>query len=300
MDTASVELDVVHRTRYVHVDAASTSHHLLHLTPHDGPWQHTRSHHIDVQPAPDESIDRLDWFGNPMRIVVLNQPHAEFRVEARSRLRLERRPGIAELQHSPPWDATAIALASPRIEDAPLDARQYLFDSPHVLRGSTLADFARTSFPPRRGVVAGAVALMHRLNDEFTFDPKATDLSTPIDEVLRLRRGVCQDFAHLMIGCLRSLGLAARYVSGYVQTWRGDERDRPMVGADASHAWVSVWCPHHGWVDVDPTNDCLVDREHVTVAWGRDFSDVTPVRGVVLGSMQPEPEVAVAVRRIRT
>ncbi|MGE0313982.1 MAG: transglutaminase domain-containing protein [Lautropia sp.] len=298
MGTDTVELEVVHRTRYVHLDAASTSHHLLHLTPRDGPWQRTRAHHIDVAPVPDESIDRHDWFGNPMRIVVLNQPHADFRVEARSRLHLSPRPPLGELDRSPSWEATAAALGSPRVDAAPLEARQYLYDSPHVLRGASLAAFARASFPGGRGVVQGAAALMHRLNDEFTFDPKATDLSTPIDEVLRLRRGVCQDFAHLMIGCLRSLGLAARYVSGYVQTWRGDERDRPMVGADASHAWVSVWCPTHGWIDVDPTNDCLVDREHVTLAWGRDFSDVTPVRGVVLGSMQPDPEVAVTVRRI--
>ena len=298
-----VILEVTHRTRYLHVEAAATSQHLIHLSPRDSQWQRVLAHRLDVDPAPDESVERRDWFGNPAVLIAIDRPHDRFVVDARSRVRLASRPSLAALDRSPAWASVAATLdaasrACGRFDAALLEPCQYLFDSPFIARDASLSRYASACFEPGRSLIDGACALMRKLHDEFTFDPKATDLSTPLDAVLRMRRGVCQDFAHLMIGCLRSLGLAARYVSGYVQTWRGGEQDRPMVGADASHAWVSVWCPVHGWTDFDPTNDCLVDREHITLAWGRDFSDVTPIRGVVLGVMQPAPQVAVTVRRI--
>lgn len=295
-DATARVFDVVHRTRYVYDDPVAMSQHLLHLTPRPGPWQQCLDSRTDVRPVPDESSVGTDFFGNATQIVALNHPHAEFVVEARSRVRLLARPAIEALAGCAAWEEIAARLRATD-QSAPLEARQFLFESPCVPMTEALQQYAAPSFAPGRPLIDAAFDLTRRIHREFRFDPKATDLSTPLHEVLRLRRGVCQDFAHVMIGCLRVLGLAARYTSGYIQTRRSGS-DQKMIGADASHAWVSVWCPRHDWVDFDPTNDCLVDREHITVAFGRDFSDVTPVRGVVLGSSEHDPEVAVTVRPV--
>ena len=180
-----------------------------------------------------------------------------------------------------PWEAVRDELFYKR--GAPYaDASEFSYPSPYAATAPELAEFARASFAPDRPVVAAAVELMHRIHEEFTFDPGSTTIATPVTRVLTDRRGVCQDFAHLQIGCLRSLGLAARYVSGYLLTEPPPGQPR-LVGADASHAWLSIWCPRLGWVDLDPTNDVLPSHRHVTLAWGRDYGDVSPLRGVVLG-----------------
>jgi transglutaminase-like putative cysteine protease len=171
---------------------------------------------------------------------------------------------------------------------------EFSYPSPHVTTGPDLAAYASESFTPKRSLVAAAIDLMHRINREFVFDAGATTIATPVTQVLANRRGVCQDFAHLQIGCLRSLGLAARYVSGYLVTHPIPGQPR-LVGADASHAWLSVWCPRLGWVDLDPTNDVLPSQRHVTLAWGRDYGDVSPLRGVLLGGRDHELKVAVSV-----
>ena len=176
-----------------------------------------------------------------------------------------------------------------RIDDA-----QFAYASPYVVIAPELERFARASFPPGRSVLAGAIDLMHRIHAEFRFDPSATTVTTPVTRVLAERHGVCQDFAHLQISCLRALGLSARYVSGYLLTDPPAGQPR-LIGADASHAWVSVRCPHHGWVDLDPTNDVIVDRRHVTIAWGRDYGDVSPLRGVLLGGAEHTLTVGVSV-----
>ncbi len=171
---------------------------------------------------------------------------------------------------------------------------QYLMPSQHTAAPDALIDFARSSFPPGRPILECARDLTHRIFTEFTYDDGATDVATTIDELLKIRRGVCQDFAHLLIGAMRAFCLPARYVSGYLMTTPPAGKAR-LIGADASHAWVSVWSPKSGWVDFDPTNDCIVDDEHVTLAWGRDFSDVTPMRGVILGGDAQELKVRVTV-----
>jgi transglutaminase-like putative cysteine protease len=169
-----------------------------------------------------------------------------------------------------------------------------MYASPHVICSPDLEQFARISYTPGRPQLDAALDLTQRIFDEFEFDETATEISTPLEEVLKGRRGVCQDFAQLMIGCLRSLGLPARYVSGYILTHPPAGQPR-LVGADASHAWASVFCPGPGWIDFDPTNRCLVQHEHITLGWGRDFSDVTPMRGVVLGGGEQDLEVRVTV-----
>jgi transglutaminase-like putative cysteine protease len=194
---------------------------------------------------------------------------------------------------SPSWetvrDAGAFRAGAPQ---AAID--EFRYASPFVRPSAVLAEFARPAFPAGRPLLAAAIALMHRIHAEFTFDAGTTSIATPITRVLAERRGVCQDFAHLQIGCLRSLGLPARYVSGYLLTDPPPGRPR-LLGADASHAWLSAWCPSHGWVDLDPTNAMVPDLRHVTVAWGRDYGDVSPLRGVVLGGGEHDLSVAVSV-----
>ena len=177
-----------------------------------------------------------------------------------------------------------------------LDATRFLFESPHVRIKHELADYAADCFPPGKPLLLCVQALMAKIFTEFTFDPEATTVSTPVLDVLENKRGVCQDFAHLMIACLRALGLAARYVSGYLLTRPPPGKPR-LIGADASHAWVSVYVPgsEYGWVDFDPTNNLLPDTEHITLSFGRDFSDISPLRGIILGGGGAEPEVAVTV-----
>ena len=290
-----VDFDVRHVTRYDYGDAIAMSQHLLHLTPPQSTrWQVCHEARIDVAPESDETWAGLDYFGNQTRVVNVNRAHDTFTVDAFSSVTLMPRPRLAELGGSPVWSDVAALLREPRAFNGNL-ARHFLFASPHVDLFPGLDQLTAPSFTPGRSLIEASHALMSQIYREFSFDPRATDVSTPVEDIVRLKRGVCQDFAHLMIACLRRRGLAARYMSGYIQTHRLDS-DREMTGADASHAWVSVWCPVHGWVDLDPTNDLLVDREHITVAIGRDFSDVSPVRGVVLGA-GGDPDVAVTVSR---
>jgi transglutaminase-like putative cysteine protease len=171
------------------------------------------------------------------------------------------------------------------------------FASPLVPILPELTEYAAPSFPSRRPILDGVLELMSRIHREFTYDATATSLSTPIEAVMKMRRGVCQDFSHVMIGCLRAMGLGARYTSGYLRTRPPSGMPR-LIGADATHAWISVWVPDHGWVDFDPTNDITPDEEHVTLAFGRDFSDVTPLRGVILGGGQHRLEVSVDVENM--
>lgn len=192
-----------------------------------------------------------------------------------------------------PWETVRDRLRLDRAAEV-LDAYQFAFDSPHVALDDDAHAYATASFPPGRPILDGVADLTRRIHAEFAYDPSATTVATPVGDVLRQRRGVCQDFAHLEIACLRTLGLAARYVSGYILTTPPPGAPR-LVGADASHAWLAVWVGDEGWIDVDPTNDQLPRDQHVTVAWGRDYGDVSPLRGVVLGGGEHRMTVAVDV-----
>ncbi len=194
---------------------------------------------------------------------------------------------------SPGWEDVSADLAYRRAAPAH-EAHQFAYRSPYVVGSPEIEAFARQSFTPGAPLLAATLDLMHRIHEEFTFDTEATTIATPVSRVLDGRHGVCQDFAHLQIACLRTLGLAARYVSGYLLTDPPQGQPR-LVGADASHAWLSVHCPAHGWVDFDPTNDVIADSRHVTVAWGRDYGDVSPLRGVILGGAEHRLEVGVSV-----
>jgi transglutaminase-like putative cysteine protease len=299
----SALLEVTHETRYDYAAPVSLAHHLAHLQPLQDEHQRLLAFDLDIEPPPAQSRDTVDVLGNAARHFSLAQPHRSLCVRAVSRLHVA--PRFADLQAaaSPAWDELAqrvryVALAAfePAVE--------FALPSPYVPRLAALRRYGDASFTPGRPVAAAAIEVMQRIHADFRYESHSTDIDTPLDTVLRERRGVCQDFAHLMAGVLRMRGLPARYVSGYLLT-RAPEGDagagRTMQGADASHAWVQVWCPGTpgcaaGWLDLDPTNDVVPGSGHVRVAVGRDFGDVTPLRGVIRGGGHHRLTVGVTTR----
>ncbi len=282
-----MRLHVVHETHYSYASPVLLSQQLLHLAPRELPWQACQAHRLSIEPQPGEFAEGGDYFGNRISRLLISVPHEDLLVRAASTLDVAPREKAALALPRGPWEAVR--------EVSRREAPDFLYESPHVETWRELLDYAAASFPPGRPALEAAVDFSHRIYQDFEFDKTASSVSTPLREVMKRRRGVCQDFAHLMIGGLRSLGLPARYVSGYLLTEPPPGRPR-LIGADASHAWVAVYCgPDAGWVDIDPTNDCVVDDEHVTLAWGRDFSDVTPMRGVILGGGEQELKVRVTV-----
>ncbi|HYD68105.1 transglutaminase family protein [Azospirillum sp.] len=286
-----------YRVRHVTTCAYSTpvlvSHHAARLIPRETERQRCLDASLSVEPAPAARADRVDYFGNPVSFLTIQTSHRVLTVIAESHVEVAPPPAADPLA-TPPWEAVRAALACPA--DAPaLEAAEFLCDSPFAAASDDLRAYARPSFAPGRPVLDAAFDLTRRIHADFQYDPAATTVSTPLAQVLAMRRGVCQDFAHLQIACLRAMGLAARYVGGYLLT-RPPPGQAKLVGADASHAWVSVWIPGRGWVDLDPTNDMLVGDEHVTCAWGRDYEDVSPVKGQVVGGGEHALTVSVDVR----
>ena len=297
MTMPAVRYHVLHETRYDYGSPVSLSQQQLHLSPRILAWQQVEEQCVDIEPTPSWRRDGLDAFGNPVTWVAFHAPHDSLLIRSVMTIAVEPHlPG--DLKNSPPWEAVRDRLAYDATDPQPadLDATRFLFESPHVRIKHELADYAADCFPPGKPLLLCVQALMAKIFTEFTFDPEATTVSTPVLDVLENKRGVCQDFAHLMIACLRALGLAARYVSGYLLTRPPPGKPR-LIGADASHAWVSVYVPgsEYGWVDFDPTNNLLPDTEHITLSFGRDFSDISPLRGIILGGGGAEPEVAVTV-----
>ena len=283
---------VEHQTVYSYDLPVIQSQQLLHLMPRQTPFQQCISYTLACEPQPAEQSRRQDFFGNNNDYFTIMTPHQALEVTSRFQVDIQPRPLMADFVQSPPWEQVQALLKDQDIQH--LDAAPYIYATTRVTCSEALANFALSCFTPQRPLLEAAMALTQKIYTEFEFDPQATDISTPLDTVLEGRRGVCQDFAHLMIGALRSIGLACRYVSGYILTHPPAGQPR-MIGADASHAWLAVYCPVYGWVDFDPTNNCLVQQEHITVAWGRDFGDVSPMRGVVLGGGQQQLKVSVTV-----
>jgi transglutaminase-like putative cysteine protease len=283
---------VTHTTTYFYREPVTLCHNLVHLTPRDTPQQTTRHHQLLVSPLPAVSKGRTDFFGNHAQFFTVQEPHQKLVVTARSITKVSPRvPPAADA--TPPWEQVAPALESDRSLQG-LETYQFAFDSPYIKTSPDLADYAAPSFSRGRPLLEAVLDLTRRIYTDFRYDHTATTVATPIHEVLRVRRGVCQDFAHLQIGCLRSMGLAARYVSGYLLTNPPPGQQR-LVGADASHAWLSVYCPGFGWIDLDPTNNLIPSHKHITLAWGRDYDDVSPIKGVILGGGDHSVSVGVDV-----
>lgn len=288
---------VRHETVYRYGGDVAHSHQMLHLTPRDSPRQSCFDRTIAVSPAPSLRGEHVDAFGNRVTRLEYDLPHDRLEVLAEARVEVEA-PPANPAQASDPWEEVAGSL---RYTGEPpsaqvLDACRFRMESGYVRLKHAFNAYAAASFPPHRPVLAAAEALMHRIHEDFAFAPGSTDIRTSAVEALEARRGVCQDFTHVMLGCLRSLGLAARYVSGYLRTLPPAGADAAYLGADASHAWVSVFCPPFGWVDLDPTNDVRVATDHIVIAWGRDFGDVSPLRGVIVGGGRHRLSVRVSVQ----
>lgn len=290
--SAAMRYRVFHETCYSYSSTVLGGQQLAHLAPRPTSWQTVHSHEVAVEPGAQERAQGLDYFGNGILRFALDLPHDELVVRAESEVTVAPHcplPGTS----SPAWEE-AMALPYSGAPDHDLEVAHFRVASPMAPLLNGCADYARVSFRPGRPWLEAALELTKRIRKEFSYDAKATTVTTQVAEVLEHRRGVCQDFAHLMISCLRSLGLSARYVSGYVLNQPAPGQ-APMAGADASHAWVEAWCPELGWVPFDPTNGKLADTEFVTLGWGREFSDVTPLRGVVLGAASQTLAVAVKV-----
>ena len=291
----SAHYQIFHDTHYHYDSPVSLAQQLAHLWPRACAWQRCTAEQLQISPQPTSRRDELDVFGNPLTRLAFERPHDELLVNASLTIEVLSRPAL-DFNQSPAWEDTRSALtySSQPLSAQILDACRYRFESPSVHLKRNFVEFSQSCFPPRRPLLLSVQALMEKIFSEFTFDAEATQVATPLVQVLERRRGVCQDFAHLMLACVRSRGLAARYISGYLLTQPPPGQPR-LIGADASHAWVSVYCPVLGWVDFDPTNNVQPALEHITLAWGRDFSDVSPLRGVILGGGNHDPEVRVTV-----
>ena len=282
---------VRHETAYAYEELVSICHNEIRLEPRETPHQRRVATALRIDPEPAAIHREGDYFGNPAHFFTVEEPHHQMVLVAESEIELAPAPAPRE---TPAWDALRAALADDRTPDA-LGARELAFASPLVPIADAFGAYAAPDFASGRAILPALVDLTHRIHEDFRYRPGATSVATPIGDVLETREGVCQDFAHVEIACLRALGLPARYVSGYLHTRPAPGRAR-LVGADASHAWVSAYCgPDAGWIDLDPTNDLVVSDGHVTLAWGRDYADVSPIKGVLLGGGDHTVEVAVEV-----
>jgi transglutaminase-like putative cysteine protease len=271
--------EVTHRTEYRYPSTVSSSFGEIIMLPRDLPGQACVRSELMIDPAPHDLRQRIDFFGNRVAYFAVLAPHTRLSVTATSLVRVHGRRAEAAPALEIGWEQARDQLGADTVGEL-LEARQFVLDSPLVTLSEQLAEYAAPSFPPGQPVLAAVTDLASRIYRDFEFLPGATEVKTTIDEVFARRAGVCQDFAHVAIGCLRSLGLAARYVSGYLETRPPPGKAR-IAGADVSHAWVSAFVPGAGWVDVDPTNDQLVNDRYVTTAWGRDYTDVPPLKGVI-------------------
>jgi transglutaminase-like putative cysteine protease len=285
--------DIRHVTTYSYESSVSFARCSLRLEPRSGDGQQLVSHSVDIRPRPADRTVRRDFFGTHTESIVIEVAHRHLRIDSRSRVSVSRRaPG--RTAPSPAWEDVR-DLAFEAVSLGPASPVGYVFASALVPVQPAVTAYASASFPRGMGVLVGTVDLMHRIRSEFKYDPKATVISTPLEEVFEKRHGVCQDFAHVMIAGLRGLGLPAAYVSGYLRTIPPEGKPR-LQGADATHAWVSLWCgPRLGWIGFDPTNDLLVENDHIILGVGRDFSDVSPVDGIIVGSRKQKLSVAVDV-----
>jgi transglutaminase-like putative cysteine protease len=281
---------IVHRTTYRYKYPVSVGNHVACLKPRTLLHHQLARNELRIQPAPATCTERVDYFGNLLCFFTVQEAHKELVVESRSEVIVEGN-STTWPQQVLPWEEVARLLPDDH-SPAGLEAYQFGFESPRIRIRPEFASYALQSFTPGRPMPEALLDLTARIHKDFRFDSKVTNVRTPTEEVFRKRKGVCQDFAHLQIACLRSLGIAARYVSGYLRTYPPPGQQR-LVGADASHAWVSAYCPGLGWLDVDPTNNVVPSNGHVTLAWGRDYGDVSPLRGLILGGGAHTLKVAV-------
>ncbi len=285
--------DIKHVTLYEYGSTVTYSNCALRLLPRDEPGQFVYASQLEIEPEPEHMSERICFFGNRVTSMTIESAHRALTVSTLTSVEIDREPP-PDAAETDPWEKVRDAAYASNSLDAEAPAH-YLHPSRFVPHFAPATDFARESFPEGRPVLEGAKDLMHRIRTEFRYDPKATVVSTPLSEAFEKRHGVCQDFAHIMISGLRGLGLPAGYVSGFIRTIPPPGKKR-LQGADATHAWVSIWCgPRHGWVGLDPTNDIMIGNDHIILAKGRDYADISPVAGIILGSKEQDVDVQVDV-----
>lgn len=298
---------VIHKTEYVYQEPASLCYNEAHLIPRSFARclfsQTCLNYKTLIEPSPTDYRERTDFFGNPVLYYTIRQPHRRTVITTTSKVSLEPSGCDTDSAGLPlhpaatlPWEETARRTIT-ELTDEAVEARQYVMNSPKVAVFPALAEFATPAFAVGRPILGAVHHLMTHIFETLDFVPGVTNIATPLSEVLEKRRGVCQDYAHLMVGCLRVQGLAARYVSGYIETLPPPGQEK-LVGADASHAWCSVYVPELGWVDFDPTNNLIPTNQHITLGWGRDFADVTPLKGVFFSHGPHNLKVSVDVVRL--
>ncbi len=288
-----MDYSITHTTRYTYTSPVSVCQNVVALTPRDDSRVRSLIHRLRIRPNPTNTHRRSDYFGNQLTIFSIDENHDELLISAISRVSVQP-PIWQEKKDELDWQSTIRQLELQTNPDWQT-ACSFLYDSPRILRNAEYADYARQSFPKGCGMQQAVQDLTTRIHRDFAYDTKATETCTTTDQVFSMRKGVCQDFAHVMIACLRSFGIPARYVSGYLRTIPPPGKPR-MVGADHSHAWVAVYCGQKlGWVECDPTNNCLCACDHIPVAWGRDYTDIVPVRGAYLGGGDSSISVSVDV-----
>ncbi len=288
-----------HETVYAYQGEVAHAHQLLHLVPRPCLYQTARAHKIDIDPAPTGRWEETDAFGNPVTRLEFERTHRALEVIAETEAEVRDRPD-ASGDDSDQWERVRDSFAYRPQALAPelMEACRFRLRSPYAAVKKAFGEYARECFEPGRPILTASEELSSRIREQFTYAPGETTVATPLLEVLEMRRGVCQDFSHLMIASLRSLGLAARYVSGYLKTSPSEATGSSPAGGDASHAWVGVFCPPFGWIDLDPTNGVRVGTGHVTIGWGRDFGDVSPLRGVIIGGGRHSVRVNVTAREL--
>jgi transglutaminase-like putative cysteine protease len=284
--------NLVHQTIYEYAEPVTVSHHAARVEPRALAQQAVENFSLSIGPMPAIIKPRVDFFGNQVCGFSIQEIHQRLEITARSRVTVAATTPPAPAL-SPEWEGVAKLFSDP-VSPEVVEPYQFVFDSPLLRVSPELADYARESFSARTPLLVAVADLNRRIFSDFKYDPVATTVATPLEEVLEQRAGVCQDFAHLAVAGLRSLGLPARYVSGYLRTHPPAGQSR-LVGADASHAWFAVFCPDVGWVDFDPTNNLMPAEEHISLAFGRDYSDVSPVSGVITGGGAHEVRVSVDV-----
>jgi transglutaminase-like putative cysteine protease len=290
-----MKYSITHRTLYEYDAPVTASHHVTRLEPRASNAQECEVFSLTIFPEPTLRKTRQDYFGNRLCFFAVQEIHSKLEIITHSRVTVSAKK-VSDLENPTTWEEVASLFRDP-VSPEVVEPYQFVFDSPQVRASQELAAYAAESFGKGTPLFAGAADLTRRIFEDFKYDPKATTVATPLEEVWNKRRGVCQDFAHLGIACLRSIGLPARYVSGYLRT-RPPAGQPRLVGADASHAWFSIFCPGTGWVDFDPTNNLQPGEEHILIAYGRDFDDVSPVAGILTGGGEHEVKVSVDVEEI--
>ena len=284
---------VIHTTQYLYSEPVSLCHNEARFAPRTFASQVCQSSQLAIEPRPSALREREDFFGNRVSYFAIQQLHEQLTITATSDVQVHPVDGTPDLSIYGPWDTVREQLQGTTAPDF-VEARPFVLESPLVPIAPDFARYAERSFSVGRPLLEAVYNLMQRIHQDFDYVPGFTTVTTPLLTVLKHRRGVCQDFAHLAIACLRAMGLAARYVSGYLETLPPPGKER-LVGADASHAWFSIYVPGNGWIDFDPTNNAMPTDRHITVAWGRDYADVVPLKGVIFGGGKHQLFVSVDV-----